>query len=275
MLLLYLKIPPPEVNLAITAIAKNEAPYIIEWLEFHKLVGVERFYIYDNDSTDNLKDILEPYIKKGEVVYKFFPGKNMQMPAYKDSLKYNRFKAKYMAIIDIDEFIVPVIHNTIPEFIDYLEKKINHKIDSLGINWLMHGYSGFYTKQNDGVIKTFKRCDYNYKENKTVKSIINMRSVIDIINPHFAIHRIGAKIVNSKGENMQGPYTQPNHEYIRINHYWSKSFEELVERTKKGKADGNNYPINLTFIPDYLSVDEDKEIEKFIPLLNDKLKNIN
>lgn len=64
-------------KLSFVAIVKNEAPYIIEWIEFHKLVGVDKFYIYDNESSDNLKELLQPYIKSGIVVYHSSPGKRM------------------------------------------------------------------------------------------------------------------------------------------------------------------------------------------------------
>lgn len=63
-------------NLSFVAIVKNEGPYIKEWIEYHKMVGVDRFYIYDNESTDNLEGILSDYIKSGEVVYKYYPGKS-------------------------------------------------------------------------------------------------------------------------------------------------------------------------------------------------------
>ena len=38
--------------LAICAVYRNEAPYLREWIEFHRLVGVERFFLYNNRSTD-------------------------------------------------------------------------------------------------------------------------------------------------------------------------------------------------------------------------------
>ena len=107
-----------EINLAITAIAKNEAPYIREWIEFHRLVGVEKFFIYDNESTDNLKEVLKPYIESGIVEYTYFPGRCRQFPAYRDSIARNANRVKFMEIIDCDEFITPIKHNTIPEFIE-------------------------------------------------------------------------------------------------------------------------------------------------------------
>ena len=62
-----------KVYLSITAVLQNEAPYIKEWIEYHRLVGVERFYIYDNESTDNVKEILKPYIDLGIVCYHYVP----------------------------------------------------------------------------------------------------------------------------------------------------------------------------------------------------------
>ena len=214
-----------EINLAITAIAKNEAPYIREWIEFHRLVGVEKFFIYDNESTDNLKEVLKPYIESGIVEYTYFPGRCRQFPAYRDSIARNANRVKFMAIIDCDEFITPIKHNTIPEFIEYLEQKIKHKIDAVGINWIMHGYNGHYEKQEGLICENYSKCDLNKDSNRHIKSIVRLRSVISNTHPHFCIHKLFSKIVNTKGEEMYGPFTEPNLDEIVIHNYYTKSFE--------------------------------------------------
>lgn len=261
-----------EADVGITVIIKNEAPYIREWIEFHKLVGVGKFFIYDNDSTDNVKEILKPYIEAKDVVYTYLPGKKQQMPAYQMSIKQNRHKVKYMAIIDADEFILPLKHKTIIEFIDYLENKIGSKIDAVGINWLIHGFNGHYTKQEGLVCENYKKCDRNAKEcDIQIKTILNPRSVIGINHPHYAIYLPGSKIVSTSGDEMTGFCTEPNYDDILIHHYWTKSFEEYQERINKGKADGNK-PVKLTYTPEYLSVDEDNSMDEYIKILKEKLK---
>ena len=65
----------PEVYLAIGMIYRNEAPYLAEWLEFHRLVGVERFYLYDNESEDDHLEVLAPYIEEGIVEVHEWPGR--------------------------------------------------------------------------------------------------------------------------------------------------------------------------------------------------------
>ncbi len=261
-----------EADVGITVIIKNEAPYIKEWIEFHKLVGVEKFFIYDNDSTDNIKEVLQPYINSKEVIYTPAPGKCRQMPVYEDSIRKNRHKVRYMAIIDADEFILPLKHKTIMEFINYLEKKIGRKVDSLGINWLIHGFNGHFTKPDGLVCENFKKCDKNSTEyNEQIKTIANPRSVVGVNHPHFFVHTFGATFVNSDGKNIANWRTEPTFKGILIHHYWTKSFEEYQARINKGKADGNT-PVELEYSPDYLSVDNDNSMDEYIKILKEKLQ---
>ncbi len=261
-----------EADLGITAIVKNEAFYMKEWIEFHKLVGVEKFYIYDNESTDNLKEVLQPYIDSNEVIYKFIKGKKVQFKAYQDSIIKNRRKVRMMAFIDIDEFITPKKHSTVTEFIKNIETKINHKIDALGINWLMHGFNGYYSKPEGLVCEKFKKCDFSTDWNKHIKSIVNPRSVVLAYHPHFCVHLFGAKKVNTKGEDICGPFSKPDFDKIIINHYWTKSYEEYLERSKKGKADGC-IPIPLEYDEKYLSVDENNSTDRYLNLLKEKVNS--
>ena len=51
--------------LSVCAIYKNEARYLAEWLEFHLLAGVEHFFLYNNNSTDDHREVLAPYLRAG------------------------------------------------------------------------------------------------------------------------------------------------------------------------------------------------------------------
>ena len=94
----------PEVHLAVCAIAKNEGPYFTEWIEWHRRQGVERFYIYDNESTDGTQALLKPYIEQGIVVYQPWPGYRRQLAAYDHCLAHHRYEARWIAFIDLDEY---------------------------------------------------------------------------------------------------------------------------------------------------------------------------
>ena len=44
-------------DLAVVSIFKDEAPYLDEWLQFHRAQGVAHFYLYNNGSTDDSRQI--------------------------------------------------------------------------------------------------------------------------------------------------------------------------------------------------------------------------
>ena len=96
-------------NLAVVAILKDEGNYLKEWLDYHLLAGVDHFYLYDNDSSDNQAEVAKPYVEAGLVDYFPLPGKAMQMVAYNDAVKRFKFHCRYMAFIDLDEFVYPKV----------------------------------------------------------------------------------------------------------------------------------------------------------------------
>ena len=145
-----------EHEMAVVAILKNEGNYIREWLDYHIAAGVTEFYLYDNESTDNLKQILQPYIEKGVVEYNFLPGKKMQMWAYNDALIKHRFDCRFMAFIDADEFIFPKEGGSIPETIKAI-MSLTATAGGVVINWRMFGSSGQEKKDLTlGVLQRFK-----------------------------------------------------------------------------------------------------------------------
>ena len=91
-------------HLSICAIYRDEAPYLREWVEFHRLVGVEHFYLYNNGSTDEHREALAPFLEEGvaEVLEDFYPG---QLGAYQHCLEERRDESRWIAFVDIDEFL--------------------------------------------------------------------------------------------------------------------------------------------------------------------------
>ena len=73
---------PPDHYLAACAIYRDEAALPAEWLEFHRLVGFERFYLYNNLSTDHHSRCSRPYLEEGLVVVHDWPQFPGQLQAY-------------------------------------------------------------------------------------------------------------------------------------------------------------------------------------------------
>ena len=223
----------PQYYLAVCAIAKNEGAYFEEWIEWHKNLGVEKFYIYDNESSDNTKEVLAPYIESGLVEYIFFPGTKRQLPAYDDCLEKHRLDARWIAIIDLDEFIVPIKDKTIPEFLKRFEK-----FSVVEINWLIYGSGGAKKKEAGGVMKRFKHHSVlNHRLNRHVKSIVNPQRVFVLTGCHEAA-RISGHTADSHGNSIKKHFREreSQQDIIRINHYAVKSHEEFLEKRARGRA---------------------------------------
>lgn len=220
-------------TLSIMAIMKNEGPYLKEWLDYHILVGIEKFYLYDNESTDNTKKILAPYIKKGIVDYTYWPGKAQQMVAYTDGFNKHANDTKWLAVIDLDEFIVAKDYDNIVDFLNTLPKHFAQLV----IGWEQYGSSGHKKKPKGLVIENYK---HHASKSWGIKSIVNPRLVYETHNPHtqgvagFTIDENGKKL----GKIIQDENRNITTNKIRVNHYITKSFDEYIARMNQGSATG-------------------------------------
>ncbi|MDR2194232.1 MAG: glycosyltransferase family 92 protein [Treponema sp.] len=297
-------------ELSIATIVRNEAPYLKEWIEYHKLVGVERFYIYDNYSTvyiydnystDSIKEVLQPYIDSGEVVYTVFPAeeahsRETQMSAFNDAVTRYKHKTRWLALIDADEFIVPLCADTITGVIKEIEKNIVHKkIAALCVFWVLYGFSGHYRRPDGGggglIIEQYTRSrvkaltkaareahkNYWWIEREWVKSIVNPR-MVTVYYIHGGGYRDGYYGVDEKGNRIHEGGVVPEGleasiEKIRINHYWTKSYEEFIEKIQRTKAHSTEKHTVIEYEAGFLSHKEDNVMEKYIQPLKEAMKS--
>ncbi len=259
----------PKHYLSICAIAKNEGPYFKEWIEFHKMLGVEKFYIYDNESNDGTRDILAPYVESGLVEYTFFPGQKMQLAAYEDCLARHRFESRWIAFVDLDEFIVPMNKENIPDYLKKLEK-----FSVIEINWVCYGSGGIKKRGQGFVTERFR--DHSKLDdpiNRHIKSIVNPKRVISFIGAHEAV-RLSGKTSDANGQVVNKNFFDRNptgQDIIRINHYAVKSFEEFLDKRARGRARslslrGMDYFTKF----DLNDIKDDNTMEKYVKVLKDK-----
>ncbi len=228
-------------ELSVVAIIKNEARYLEEWLNYHLIAGVDHFYLYDNDSTDDTREILEPYIE-AEIV-ECFPvsGEPMKIPVYNDAVRRFKFATRYMAFIDCNEFIFPKKNQSISEVVD--EVLTQPERAALVANWQVFGSNNLEKADFEkGVLERFtRRAPRKWFEppkegvppfgNIHVKTIANPRFIRAIVNPHFAFYFEGKYAVNSAGNHVPYWGCDPLTDKIVINHYFTKSKEEFQSRS--------------------------------------------
>ena len=229
--------------LSVVAIAKDEAPYIREWVEFYRVVGVSRIYLYDNGSTDGMKERIADYIDDGFVVYTPFPGIARQYAAYMDAIERFKYQTKYMAFIDCDEFLMPCApENRLDELVDTLFNSFGNGVGGIAVNWRVYGPSGHQKKPEGLVLEEYLQREPNaYHGNGCIKTIANPRAILKYRHAHYPIYYAGYRNIDVDGRRVDGAWnfreTQSDPHTLRINHYYTKSREEFLERRSRRVAD--------------------------------------
>ena len=184
--------------LVIGAMFKDEAPYLEEWVQFHLDRGVDHLYLYNNGSTDGGAALLRPFIDSGSVTLFDWPTlkiEGSQMHAALDCLARARGTSRWMAFLDLDEFLFSPredLKSVLREF----ENEVG-----VEVNWICYGSSGHNTAPTGGVLSSFvNRAPLQWKRNRQFKSIVNPEQTIKRIPRSHAGEFIGGqRAVNERG----------------------------------------------------------------------------
>src|SRR5215471_5354856 len=217
-------IPP----LAICTIFRNEAAYLQEWIEFHHLVGFERFYLYQNRSDDGWQAVLEPYVRARLVEVTDWPIESpCQLAAYQDFIDRHSGENRWVAFIDCDEFLFSPSCATVG---DALAGLVAESWGAIGVNWVCFGSSGQDRQTGGLVIERFTvRPENGFGPNRHIKSLIRMDRV-EATGPDPHHFRVNGGTFSEIGEEVVGPLSkQVSHNLLRINHYITKSREEYLQ----------------------------------------------
>jgi hypothetical protein len=229
----------PEVYLAACLMYRNEADHLAEWIEFHKLVGVERFFLYDNESDDHHLEVVAPYLEEGTAVRHAWPGptstrievSTLQARAYDHCISAHRAEARWIAFIDADEFLFSPTGRPVSEILaDY------ERWPGVVVNWAPFGMSGHATRAPGLVIENYtgrfegepaelRRMGMPARASQVFKSIVDPAAVLHCENLHAWQYARGAA-VDEHGYPVSSKriFTKStSYERIRINHYFARS----------------------------------------------------
>jgi hypothetical protein len=232
-------------NISICAIFKNESKFLDEWIKYHLVVGVDHFYLYNNNSNDEFLDVLQPYIDKGVVDLLDWPFNHSQMQAYEDCYNKNKNYTNWLAFIDIDEFVCPISNDNLKSWITGFKY-----YPGVAVYWKNFGSNGKLIHDNEQlVIEQYSQCWPKYST--FTKMFCNMNfSIKNFDNPHLILsYVLGIKVppINQfkKMINFGIHRTSiSNKSIIQINHYWGKSYDSFIEKVNRGYVYNNDEKIS-------------------------------
>lgn len=216
---------PFKHELGICAIFREEAPFLDEWISFHAGVGATHFYLYNNFSTDDFKSALAPWLSRGMVTLTDWPVPVGQLPAYRQCLRRARHECQWLAFIDLDEFLFSPLTTDIRAI-------LRGYVDLPGVLvWQPFFGSGGHDSRPDlPVTEAYHR--RGALSQVSAKTIANPRMVYKV-GVHACKYWLGEGLDTSRKPVGRG--REPVLDTLRINHYWSRSLEDL--RTKVRRND--------------------------------------
>jgi hypothetical protein len=228
--------------LSLCCIIKNER-YLEEFINYYRVIGVEHFFIYDNESDRSISDRLNNFYYNKICTVINFPGKCVQLNAYQHCLTNYGKETNWLIVCDGDEYILPKIHNSLRDFLNEYEDA-----HAVGINWIFFGTSFFENKQDGYLIDKYKYCSNT--QDKHIKTICKPKFTAKFNDPHFAFITDPSKYYDCHRNIINGPWNNNfTTDIIQINHYFGRSVEENIEKHHRGypdSVDGRyNPPKNL------------------------------
>lgn len=238
----------------IAAIARDEGKYIREWIIHHLSIGIDRITVYDNQSTDNTREIVNSFGHSHLVEcipWETVEGKSPQLTAYNDVLSNNRLAADLIGFFDIDEFIVPTNGISVKETLRTCISSENN-VGAVCVNQRIFGASGRKEYTPEPVMTRFRECSTpDHPENKWVKSFFAPTKIDSIVGVHSSslregvhVHPSGVPVVFEDNN-----FSQANcidFSALQLNHYITKSFEEFTWKQKRGGGAASNAKARLS-----------------------------
>ena len=259
------KLTKPKYYLSLVAMFQNEARFLKEWIEFYRLLGVERFYLYNNLSTDGFREVLEPYIKDGLVVLRHVNGRakgpgdldRMLTGSYNEVVKELKDTSEWLIVGDTDEFLFPVQANNLPEVLkDYDDYA------ALSVNWVIFQDSNV-ERIKKGQLMIEEILKFVSNKDLHVKTIVKPRYVKSVVSTHFPDLIEGYTQVNENKEPFCGPFLpEASHKVLKINHYYQRDLEFYKnQKLRRGHVSKGNF-------------DNERHVEEMVQKSIDQSNNI-
>ena len=265
---------PMKSRLAIAAIFKHENAYLREWIEFHRLVGFDHFFLYDNDGRDETQALLKGYEDAGIVTRHPwmhldgtrhdsrtpFGGRDKNHMAFGHAAAHHRNDCEWLMKVDIDEFVMPTEEESVLPLIGAYKREETRGLQLPRVNF---GDGGHRTKPDGLVIESYTRREKEISDHKDLANTLFLSNNRFKNSAHSWAYRPfsgGRKI--PQGE-IKG---------LRINHYYTKSLEEcllrqnMMQTRPKTEAEFTEQNRGLNEV-----VDED--MLRFVPELKKRLMN--
>ncbi|MCG7629430.1 glycosyltransferase family 2 protein [Epibacterium sp. MM17-32] len=247
-------LPKGRSSNVIVGCMKDEAPYILEWVAYHRMIGVDHFLIYTNGCSDGTAELLDRLQELGLLQHRNndnWKGNSPQQYALNQALKEPVIKqADWVIHIDVDEFInVRCGNGTLADFFDHVPEATN-----VAMTWRLFGHNGVTALADRPVIAQFDHCAPQFCPKphtvwgfKTMFKPIGAYQKISCHRPNKLAEDKRAQVtwVNGSGQDMTAEVVDNGwrsskksigYDLLQLNHYALRSAESFLVKRQRGRA---------------------------------------
>jgi len=235
--------------ISLIAVFRDEEKYIQEWILYHYIIGIKDFSLCCHQCSDNTAQLIENIknLLKDISINIVFNNQNnnsgweFKNNIYSDLVSLS--KKDWCLCLDIDEFLV----------VDWEHLQMitsNPNIGGVAIYQNIFGSSNHIHSPNGLVIDNYVyrnnnnisiNCNYPIFDHpsdlfKEVKMLFNKKGLKKIVNSHEVI--IDQNIINENLDLFKRYKIQRSTNYIKINHYFTKSLEDWTFKTSRPRMSG-------------------------------------
>jgi hypothetical protein len=228
-------------RVAVVAPAKQEAPYLLEWIAYHRALGVEQFVIGDNGGSDFTSELLLALDAAGLIVRLDWRREvAFQLRFSVAAIELLCGKADVCALVDVDELLRPLgERDDIPAAI--AEIFARPETSAAALNWAIYG-SGGRTEPGEGLVteRFVDRAPDDDALHRLVKSLVRPERFAGMVNPHV-VRLAAGEYVDDRGvpaqwERTPASLSARSWDRLRVDHYVVKSRREFGTKVRRGRA---------------------------------------
>jgi len=245
-------VPAPSGRVLAVTCMKNEGPFILEWLAYHRMIGIDDFLIYTNDCDDGTDTMLDALQARGMVQRRDNPfretsGKPQQSAlaaAWDEPLVR---QAGWIVSMDVDEFLnVHVGKGRLQDLFAAVPDA-----NMISATWRLFGNSDIAAYEDRPVTAQFTRCAPHLIRRphqawgfKTLFRNIGLWQGIGVHRPRGAL---GGPVnwVNGSGKPMpermiktgwRSALDSYGYDLVTLNHYAVRSAESFLVKRDRGRV---------------------------------------
>lgn len=279
---------------AIVTTMKNEGPFILEWLAYHRMIGVDDFLIYTNDCTDGTDTMLDLLQRKGLVQHRENPFRSMNLKPQHAALQAAEAEpimqnCGWGICMDVDEFIdIKIGDGTLKSLYEAMGTA-----NMISLTWRLFGNADVQGYDDRFLIEQFSRCAPEVVRKphqawgfKTLFRNVDLYKKLGVHRPKGLRPDLWNEVrwLNGSGQPMpieayrnawRSTLETYGYDWVQLNHYAVRSAESFLVKRDRGRVNhvDRDQGLNYWFRMNHNAC-EDRSIQRMIPPLQAEMDSL-